>query len=115
MLKRIQQFKLQLLLKILSELQMAPQQLPVSDSEGVMFLFAAKKCFFGTVKRFACFLTIYVHAPLQIAIQLICLFLVMVNIIICVSGRKKIRRDIKLFRGTELINCKLGERDTLQN
>lgn len=47
MLKRLQQFKLQLLLKILSKLQMARQQLPVSDSEGVMFLFAPKENVFG--------------------------------------------------------------------
>lgn len=47
--------------------------------------------------------------------QLICLFLVTANIIICVSEKKNIRRRVKLFRGTELINCKPGERDTLQN
>lgn len=43
MLKRCQQFKLRLLLKTLSKLQMAPQQLPVSEEEEVVFLFAAKE------------------------------------------------------------------------
>lgn len=46
MLKRFQQFKLQLLLKILGKLQMAPQQLPVSEEEEVVFLFAAKESVF---------------------------------------------------------------------
>lgn len=46
MLKRFQQFKLQLLLKILAKLQMAPQQLPVSEEEEVVFLFAARESVF---------------------------------------------------------------------
>lgn len=47
MLKGFQQFKLQLLLKILGKLQMAPQQLPVSEEKEVVFLFAAEESVFG--------------------------------------------------------------------